>query len=283
MILGSHLGIAGGLSNALLSAEAYGFDCVAMFVRNQRRWSSSPMSGKDAGVFKRDRQRTGIQPIVAHASYLINLAGDPEVREKSIAAMIEDLARCSRLDIDYLVLHPGAHDSAKVGIKMIAEALNEIYEKHTKPLPMILLETTAGQGRSIGYKFEHLAAICDKVDRKEKVGICLDTAHIHAAGYDLRTPEAVKATLDEFDRVIGLDKLKAIHLNDAKQPLGSKKDRHEHIGQGEIGLEGFRAFVNDPRVAEVPMILETPKGDDDDGKDWDAINRDVVRGLVDSN
>ena len=197
--------------------------------------------------------------------------------------MIEDLARCSRLEVDYLVLHPGSHDNPKAGMKLIAEGLNEIYESHTKPLPMILLETTAGQGRSIGHRFEQLAEIRDMLDRKDKVGICLDTAHIHTAGYDLRTPEAVTATLDEFDRVIGMSKLKAIHLNDAKQPLGSKKDRHEHIGQGEIGLEGFRAFVNDPRVADVPMILETPKGDDDDGKDWDAINRDVVRGLVASN
>ncbi len=183
MILGSHLGIAGGLSNALLSAEAYGFECVAMFVRNQRRWTSPPMSGKDAGAFKRDHQRTGIKPIVAHASYLIILASETEVREKSIDAMIEDLARCSRLGVDYLVLHPGAHDNPKVGIQLIADALNEIYEKHSKPLPMILLETTAGQGRSIGHKFEQLAAIRDKVDRKEKVGICLDTGHWSRAGH----------------------------------------------------------------------------------------------------
>jgi len=280
MLLGSHLSIAGGLHHALLAAGRYGFGTVAVFVRNQRQWHVPPLPASAVAEFRRVRRRLGIGPVVAHGSYLVNLAGDDEVRGKSVAATLADLERCGLLGIEYLVLHPGSRADADEGVRRIADALNEVLAACRFRRPRLLLETTAGAGHSIGGSFEQLAAILARLRRPRRVGVCLDTCHVFAAGYDLRTPRAYRRTLARFDRLIGLDRLGAIHLNDSLRGLGSRLDRHEHIGRGRIGRAGFAQFVRDRRLADVPMILETPKGLDDRGRDWDAVNAAVLRRLA---
>jgi len=280
MLLGSHLSIAGGVDRALIAARGYGFDVVAMFVRNQVQWKCRPLDDEVVKRFKRVRKETGIATVVAHGSYLVNLAGLAGVRRKSTRAMVEDLTRCGRLGVEYLVIHPGSRTNVARGIELIARALNDIFAACPHRRPKILLETTAGAGKTLGRSFEQLAAMMAAVDRPRRVGVCLDTCHVFAAGYDMRTPGACGAMLDEFDRVIGLDRLGAIHLNDSLKGLGRGVDRHAHIGRGEIGLRGFAALVNDSRLADVPMILETRKGLDDLGRDWDTVNAETVRGLL---
>jgi deoxyribonuclease-4 len=196
--------------------------------------------------------------------------------------MIADLDRCQRLGIEYLVFHPGNCPDADEGVRRIAAALDDILAAGAAARTRVLLETTAGMGSSIGSTFEQLAAILSRVRRGRRLGVCLDTCHVFAAGYDLRTPAAYRRTMKAFDETIGLDRLKAVHLNDSKRPLGSRVDRHEHIGLGMIGSAGIANFVNDPRLADAPMILETPKGRDDAGRDWDEINVQAVRALAES-
>jgi deoxyribonuclease IV len=280
MRIGSHLSIAGGLHRALEAAAGYGMDCAGLFVRNQVQWRARPLAPEQIRTFRSVRKRRNIAPIVAHGSYLINLAGDREIRKKSIDAMVEDLTRCGLLGIEYLVFHPGAHDDADRGTALVAQALNEIFTRCRKIRPKILLETTAGQGRSLGWTFEQLAAIIDGVDRQRRVGICLDTCHVFAAGYDLRTARACRDTLSKLEDAVGLDGLRAIHLNDSKRDLGSRVDRHEHIGLGAIGLKGFAALVTDRRLDDIPMILETPKRKHPSGRDWDEVNLETIRSLV---
>jgi deoxyribonuclease-4 len=280
MILGSHLSIAGGLHNAVLRAGELGLDCVALFVRNQVQWAVPELSDDRVKRFRKARRELAISPVVAHGSYLVNLAGNETIRRKSIAAMIADLHRCGRLGVEYLVFHPGTHPDAELGIEKIVGGVNKILRDCSSRKPKLLLETTAGQGNSIVHTFEQLAAILAGIRRKSRVGICLDTAHVFAAGYDLRTPKRYRATMEEFDRLVGLQKLKAIHLNDSKKPLGSRVDRHEHIGRGQITARGFGLLVRDPRLADVPMILETPKGTDKQGRDWDRINALALRRLA---
>ena len=282
MLLGSHLSIAGGMHKALIAADSYGFGTVAMFVRNQAQWRVPPLSDEAVKTFRRTRRRLGISPVVAHGSYLVNLAGRYAIRRKSITAMVADLKRCGRLGIEYLVLHPGSRPNAEEGIRLIAEALDAIFDRLDFRRPKVLLETTAGMGNCIGHTFEQLAAILTRVRRRRRVGVCLDTCHIFAAGYDIRTAAAYRKTMAHFDRVIGLDRLMAIHLNDSRKGLGGRLDRHEHIGHGCIGRAAFAHFVNDPRLAAVPMILETPKGKGDAGQDWDRINAETVWALRDN-
>ena len=280
MILGAHLSIAGSLEAPLLSAAEMGFQTAGMFLRNQRQWSARPLDDKTVRRFKATRRRVGIGPLVAHGSYLVNLAGLAAVRKKSIAAMIEDLGRCGRLGVEYLVFHPGSRKNSAQGVRLIAAALNAIVAACPRNRAKILLETTAGQGNSIGHTFEQLDDILSRLDRPHRFGVCLDTCHIFAAGYDIRTPEAYAHTMAAFDGVLGLERLLAVHLNDSVGSLGSRIDRHTHIGAGCIGRKGFANFVNDPRLADVPMILETPKGKDPAGRDWDAVNARVLRKLV---
>jgi len=279
MLLGAHLSIAGGLHRSLERAHEYGFDCVALFLHNQRQWKPPPLTHQAIDKFHTTRQRLHLREVIAHASYLVNLAGRPAVRRKSIAAMREDIKRCQQLGIKYLVLHPGSNPNLEKGINLIADALNRLIEDGGEAVK-ILLETTAGQGNSIGWQFEHLSAIIDRLDKPHVVGLCLDTCHIFAAGYDIRSAGAYRKTMQAFERIIGLDKLKVIHLNDSLKDLGSRIDRHWHIGRGKIGLEGFSNIVNDPRLQALPMILETPKGHTEDGLDWDVINADTIRSLL---
>ena len=286
MLLGSHLTVAGGLHNALLAARKYRFDTVALFVRNQRQWACPPLAEEEVERFLALRKELDISPVIAHGSYLMNLCGAEAVRAKSIAALVEDLGRCWRLGIDYLVLHPGSNQDRPSGVRLIAEGLNRAVRLSAAPdatgktrETVILLETTSGAGHTIGGRFEDLAEILALVDRPERFGVCLDTCHVFAAGYDLRAPEAYAATIGQFDAAIGLPRLKAIHLNDSLGDLGSRLDRHAHIGKGKIGRAGFANLLRDGRFAQVPLILETPKGRDSRGRDWDRINARAVRGL----
>jgi len=285
MLLGSHLSISGGLHKALISAEEYGFKSLALFLRNQVRWRAKAMDDKVVDKFRRTRETTDIRAIVAHASYLVNLAGKSEVRDKSIGAMIEDFTRCRRLGVEYLVFHPGSHPELETGEKLIIDALNEIAsavapDPESASPARVLLETTAGQGNCIGHRFEHLATILDGLENPERFGVCLDTCHIFAAGYDIRTPETYADTMQAFDDIIGLDKLLAIHMNDSKRDFGTRVDRHEHIGKGFLGREAFVNVVNDSRLADIPAILETPKGLDEKGRDWDTINAETLADMV---
>lgn len=260
------MSIAGGLDRAPLRGRQVGCDTIQLFTKSNRQWRAKRLSDREVEAFKANLEATGIGPAVAHDCYLVNLAAPrTPLWKKSVAAFRVELERAERLGIPYLVTHPGSHAGAgeAEGIRRVAEALNVL----RAALPrhggvQILLETTAGQGTSLGYRFEQLAAILEQVEQADRVGICLDTCHVFAAGYDIRSAEGYRKTLAEFTACLGLTRLKAIHLNDSKADLGSRVDRHEHIGEGCLGLEAFRRLVNDPALRGVPMILETPKDDD---------------------
>lgn len=279
MLLGSHLSVAGGLANALTAAEGYGFQSVAFFVRNQRQWASKPLESGVINAFVETREKTHIQKVVAHGIYLMNLAGGAEIRDKSFHALSDDLGRCSRLGIECMVMHPGSNANLENGIDMISGDINRAFDGFDGQT-VLLLETTAGQGNCIGWRFEHLAAIIAKLKRPEKVGICVDTAHIFAAGYDIRTAEGCEKTFSELDATVGLENVKALHINDSQKDLGSRVDRHAHIGHGKIGLECFRWLVNYKPFRKLPFIMETPKGVDPKGCDWDIINGDTLKNLI---
>ncbi len=278
MRLGAHLSIAGGLERALESAEAYGFQTVALFLRNQRQWKAPELSDDAVHRFLAARRGGGITPIVAHAPYLLNLAGSDDVRLRSLTALREDLSRCGRLGVEYLVLHPGSHPDRPEGIARIAAGVRAALDD-VPNCTHVLLETMAGAGSILGASFEELAAIIAAAGSR-RVGVCLDTCHVFAAGYDFRTPDGCDRMVRALDDAVGLDRLRAVHLNDSKCPLGSRRDRHEHIGHGCIGPEGFAALVNHPALADLPLILETPKGLDEHGTDWDARNAATIRGLA---
>ena len=280
MKFGAHMSIAGGLHKAFGHGERAGCNTIQIFSKNQQQWRARPLAEQDIAQFKAEQQRTGFGPIVVHDSYLINLASpNDELWEKSIAAFADELERCAALGIPYLVTHPGAHTGSgeQAGLRREAEALNRLFEQGVGGDVVVLLETTAGQGSCLGHRFEHLAQLIELSRRPERLGVCVDTCHMLAAGYDIRTAESCAATLEEFDRVVGIERIKAFHLNDSQKDLGSRVDRHAHIGEGCIGLEGFRAIVNDPRFADMPMILETPKGDD---LAEDIENLAKLRGLI---
>jgi len=279
---GSHVSASGGVDKTLERAVEVGATSCQIFSKNQRQWQEKPL---DPGVVERfhaERERTGIQQMVIHDSYLINLASPKEdILAKSLAAFTDELVRGDILDIRYLVTHPGAHTGSGVetGIARFAESLNRIFDQLPENRTITCLETTAGQGTTLGRTFEEIAAIIDLVEDKDRLGVCLDTCHVFAAGYDIRTPEGYAEVMQAFDSIIGIDRLKVLHLNDSKFGLGMNKDRHEHIGEGEIGLEGFRNVVNDPRLAGLPAILETEK--DKDGEN-DRRNLATLRGLVEA-
>lgn len=277
---GTHASASGGVHKALQRAADVGATSCQIFSKNERQWIAKPLDPGVVESFHSERARTGIHQMVIHDSYLINLASPKDdLLEKSMAAFTDELERGQTLDIQYLVTHPGAHTGSGVeqGIKTFADSLNRIFDALPDNNVITCLETTAGQGTALGRSFEEIAAIIDLVEAKERVGVCFDTCHVFAAGYDLRTEDATTEVFDEFDRVIGLDTLRVLHLNDSKQPFASNKDRHEHIGKGEIGPDAFRAIVNDVRLAGLPAILETEK---DDAGEYDRMNLEFLRGLV---
>lgn len=280
MFLGAHMSVAGGLSLAFERARSIGINTMQIFTKNQNRWEQKPTPPEEIARWFQAQAETGIGPVVSHAAYLLNLGTpDDALWEKSVNALVDELTRAEQLGILGVVLHPGAHmDSGEeAGIARIVAGLDRAHAATPGYKTLTLLETTAGQGTVLGYTFDQLRMMAEGVREPERIGFCLDTCHIFVAGYDIRTPEAYAATMAEFDRLLGLEHLKCIHFNDAKKPLGSRVDRHDHIGTGELGLSAFGFFLNDPRLARVPMILETPKSED---MHEDVENLRVLRGLI---
>lgn len=281
-LFGSHLSIAGGYYKAVDAAAALGMQTVQLFTKNNNQWAAKPLSNEDVKLFRDAIERTGIQQPVAHDSYLINLASPKEdLWTKSLDAFIVELQRAEALGLIGVVMHPGSYvdSDEESGLRRIVKALDAVHRATPKFQTLTLLETTAGQGTNLGAKFEHLAWIIGHVQHPERVAVCVDSCHIFAAGYPLATPDEYAATMREFDRIIGLDRLRCWHLNDSKKGLGSRVDRHEHIGEGCLGLEPFRHIVNDRRFAKTPMYLETEKGERD-GRELDAINLETLQSLM---
>jgi deoxyribonuclease-4 len=280
---GAHLSVAGGLENAFDAGRRTGCDCLQIFVKNQRQWSAKPLTDEQISAYKAAERRTGLSPVVAHASYLLNLASPLAAnRKRSSLALIDELTRCEALGVSGLVLHPGAHmgDGVDEGIRRIAESIGQVHKATPGFAVRILLETTAGQGSAIGHEISHLGRIIDAVKQPERLMVCLDTCHLFAAGYDLRDEDAYGRMVDELAECIGLQRIACIHTNDSKMPCGSRVDRHEHITKGEIGKKGFANLLNDPRLAHAPRILETPKGADGRGTDLDKVNLARLRRLI---
>lgn len=280
ILLGTHVSIAGGVDKAVERAAKIGCTTFQIFTKNSNQWKATPLSDKVVQNYKRLLKLTKIKPVIAHDSYLINLcAKDKSILKKSREAFIDELMRCEILGINYLNFHPGSHMGMgeEDGIKLVAESINLAHEKTKGFKVKSMIETTAGQGTSIGYRFEQIRKIIDLVEDKKRLAVCVDTCHIFAAGYDIRTEKSYLRTIEEFDSIIGLKFLKAFHLNDSKKGLGERVDRHEHIGKGKIGLNGFRFIMNDERFFNIPKVLETPKGED---MKEDIINMRVLRSLI---
>ncbi|RUM87437.1 MAG: deoxyribonuclease IV [Thermovibrio sp.] len=259
--VGAHVSTAGGVFNAPLNAERIGARAFALFTKNQRQWKAKPLTGDDVRKFKENLERVGIDPkhVLPHDSYLINLGNPyPEKRRRSLEAFIDEIERCYLLGLKYLNFHPGSHlgkMSEEECLEVIADSINEAIYR-TRDV-VLVIENTAGQGSNVGYRFEHLARIIELVEDKSRIGVCLDTCHMFAAGYDIRTKEEYERTMREFGEVVGFKYLKGMHLNDAKSELGSRVDRHHSIGKGNIGIDAFRFIMNDDRLNDIPLILET--------------------------
>lgn len=271
------------MHNALLEAERLGFDTVQVFNKNQQQWKAKPLSNEAIAEWQSHLKRLKLRKTVSHDSYLINLGSpDDALWRKSIESYADEMQRCAALGIPLLVTHPGAHCGSgdEACLKRIASALDLLYE-HVEQSEAVTtcLEVTAGQGSCVGHRLEHLATIIELVKRPDRLGVCLDTAHLFAAGYDFRGRKYEKFR-KELASTIGLRRVKVLHLNDSKKDLGSRVDRHEHIGKGTIGLDGFKGFVRDEAFAKVPKIIETPKEKDPDGREWDAVNVEALRALM---
>jgi deoxyribonuclease-4 len=253
--------VAGGLAKAGPNARAIGAEAIQIFTRNQVQWAARPVSAEEAGAFASALAPSGVRVVLAHGSYLVNLASpDPALLEKSRDAFFADLRRCGALGIPYLIFHPGAHLGAGegTGLKAVARSLDDVLDRDPGLGVMPLLEVTAGQGTSLGHRFEQLAEILSVSRHGDRLGVCLDTCHLFAAGYDIARPRGYEATLLDLDRLVGLDRVRAVHLNDAKKELGSRLDRHAPVGEGHLGVATFRRLLNDPRFSGVPMVVETP-------------------------
>ena len=264
-LLGAQMSIAGGVGNALLLGKKVNCDAIQIFTKSSRQWASKPYSKEEIDLFLLNRKETGIKAVIAHDSYLLNLGSpDEALRKRSLAAFIDELERCEILGASHLIAHPGAHMGAgeAEGIKTIARSLNEVHKACPGYEAKVTLEITAGQGSCLGYRFEQIGRMFDATHDNDRLRVCFDTEHAFAAGYDIRTREGYERTFYEFDEKIGTDRIAAFHLNDSKKELNSRVDRHEHIGKGQIGVEGFRLLVNDQRFWGLPMCLETPKGPD---------------------
>jgi deoxyribonuclease-4 len=303
-IFGAHLSIAGGYHKALEAAQ--GLDCgtVQLFLSSPRiwpvtpiatvsgngkrltnssnGWSAKPLTDQEIAIFRSALGNTRLRHPTGHDSYLINLGSPDEgLWQKSLEAFIVEVQRADALGLDYLVTHPGSptDGNEKAGLKRVAKALDQVHKRCAGVRVKVLLETTAGQGNCLGHRFEHLARLLELVKQPERLGVCLDTCHVFAAGYALAPEPEYLTTMREFDSVVGLRQLRVFHLNDSQKPQGSRVDRHAHLGRGCLGLEPFRLLVNDPRFQDLPMILETPKEDGDNG-DMDSVNLQVLRDLL---
>lgn len=283
ILLGAHTSIAGGVDKAVERAAKIGCTTFQLFTKNSNQWKSTPLNEQVVQNYKRLIKLTKLRPVIAHVSYLINLcAKDNSILKKSRQAFIEELVRCEILEIDYLNFHPGSHmgRGEEDGIKLIAESINLAHDQTKRFKVKSMIETTAGQGTSLGYRFEQIRKIIDLIEEKNRIAVCVDTCHIFAAGYDIRTERNYLKTFDEFDKIIGLKYIRAFHLNDSKRECGERIDRHEHIGKGKIGLAGFRFIMNDDRFYNIPKILETPKGED---MKEDIMNMKKLKSLIRKN
>jgi deoxyribonuclease-4 len=281
-LFGAHKSIAGGYHNALLAAQSLGCDSVQLFTKNNNQWYAKPLSDDDIRTFKRTLRQTRLRLPMAHDCYLINLASpDEKLYRQSLEAFVIEMQRAEALGLRYLVTHPGAavDGDVEAGLARVARALDEVHTRCPGFRVRVLLENTAGQGSSLGHRFEHLARILSLVAQPERLGVCLDTCHILAAGYGLYPEREYRATMNELARLVGLGRVRAFHLNDSLKPRGSRVDRHAHIGKGFVGLPAFRLLVNDPRFRNRPMILETPK-ELAEIDDMDAVNLRVLRRLL---
>ncbi len=281
-LFGAHMSIAGGLHNAVLAARAHGCGTVQVFTKNSNQWAARDLRPDEVRTFRRAFREAGLRHATAHDSYLINLASpDRALYRRSVEAFVVELRRAEALGLSYLVTHPGAalDDSEESALARVAGALDEVHGRCPRFRCQVLLETTAGQGTTLGHRFEHLARVLSLVSAPDRLGVCFDTCHVFAAGYALAPEAEYRATFKEFDRLVGLKRLRAFHVNDSKKPHGSRVDRHEHLGRGHLGLEPFRLLVNDRRFRGRPMILETPK-EGPDGEDMDPVNLQTLRGLL---
>lgn len=287
MRLGAVISTAGGLHNVFDRAQEATCDSLMLFTKSNRQWDAKPIGDEELALWEEARAaHPNLWPIGGHASYLINIASpNDRLWSRSYQALKAEVERAGLLQIPTLTFHPGSHTGAgeEIGLGRIAAALSQLLQELPDSSATLCLETMAGQGTNLGHRFDQLAWILDEVDGGERLGVCFDPCHVFAAGYDLRSPEAYAATMTEFDTVIGLDRLLCFHLNDSKHGLGTRKDRHEHIGRGHIGLEGFASLVNDPRFADHPAHLETPKSEEGDEKaeiDMDPVNLAALRSLI---
>jgi deoxyribonuclease-4 len=283
VLLGAHTSIDGGIHTAHERGMRIGCTTIQLFTKNNTQWAAKALSEEEIEKYKALERKSRIRPVVAHSSYLINLcAKDPVVLKKSQQEFKDELNRCELLKIPYLVFHPGSHmgRGEREGIQRIAESLNLLHEQTKDHRVKSVLELTAGQGTAIGYRFEHLQEIIDEIEAKERVAVCADTCHLFAAGYDISTETGYENTFEEFDAIIGLDRLVVLHVNDSKREVGSRVDRHEHIGKGRIGNTAFRLLMNDARFVRIPKILETPKNRD---MHEDVMNLRKLRRLIHRN
>ena len=279
MLLGVHVSIAGHIWESIDRAEALGCNVMQIFSRDPRQWRKSKIKAEDIQEFRLRREKSGIQKVFIHIPYLINLASPYNVLyQGSLRAYIQDMKEAQALGADYIVTHMGSHKESgeKQGLKRITVALNRILDKTKDSSVGILLENTSGSGSWLGYKFEHQRQIIEGLENKKRVGVCFDTCHAYTAGFDLSSPEGYSKTIESLDRIVGLKRLKLVHLNDSRDELGSHADRHEHIGKGSLGLEAFRRIVNDPRLAGSAFVLETPK----DSENADKRNLKAVKKLI---
>jgi deoxyribonuclease-4 len=281
-ILGAHMSIAGGYEKAAQRARQAGCQCLQLFTQNSNQWRARDVAADEARQFQAALAEGQIGHAIAHDSYLINLASPgKKLWRKSIDAFVLELRRAETLGLSYVVTHPGCYTTSSEarGIRRIVDALDEAHSQTPGLRTQCLLETTAGQGSSLGWRFEHLAAILEGVADRGRLGVCFDTCHVFAAGYPLGTAEEYQATMEAFDRIVGVRQIKAFHLNDSRRELGARVDRHDHIGRGQLGLEPFRNLLGDARFRDVPMYLETPKGEEQ-GLDLDVTNLATLRGLL---
>lgn len=279
---GAHMSAAGGPFQALLAAKSFGMTACQLFTKNNKQWSAPAMTQETIQAFDRTKQETGISCCMSHASYLINIASrDDLLWNKSVVALIDELQRAEQLGLKYVVVHPGTASDSDVdfAITRVSKAIDAVLSSLPKLKTRLLLETTAGQGKSLGHTFQQLGQMIQRSRKGKKIGICLDTCHVFAAGYALSPRTDYQKTIVEFEKEIGLDKLAMLHVNDSVKGLGSRVDRHAHLGNGSIGLEGLRNIISDERFADLPMILETPKGKSPEGTEWDVINMKMLHKL----
>ncbi|MFQ5645822.1 MAG: deoxyribonuclease IV [bacterium] len=282
-ILGAHMSVAGNLHRCFERGVAATCQCLQIFTKPNNRWACKPITSEDESGFARAWKDSGIGPVIAHDSYLINLGSpDDGAWRKSLEAFETELRRCEQLGIELLVMHPGSHlgTGETAGAARVAEAFNLLHRKFPEMKTKITIETTAGQGTNLGHRFEQIAGIISGVEQPERLRVCFDTCHVWAAGYDLKSEAGYYQVFEEFDKIIGLERLAAFHINDSKKDIGSRVDRHAHIGEGFLGVGFFRRLMNDSRFDRLPMTLETPKGENGSGEDWDLVSLELLRSLI---